>query len=107
MIDSQGEKRTVSVRFHKNTTENERERRWQMGMSLDMSVVASDRGATSALCTMDDTSCFLVIRLGPKTSECEMNVSVKSTGTDCEVYNLLGELISTSSVPMPSIDLSQ
>ena len=43
---------------------------------------ASDGGATSALCTMDDASCFLVIRLGPKTSECEMNVSVKLAVTD-------------------------
>ena len=36
---------------------------------------------------MDDTSCFLVIRLGPTTSECEMNVIVNSIETGCEVYN--------------------
>ena len=127
---------------------------------------------SSALCTTDDASYFLVIRLGPKTSECEMNVIVKSTVTGCQVsncattlhvfnkhassrreavsgsrgvsrftenifqiyacsvvsivrlvhftiptncdsschsfpsYNLPGELVSTSSVPIPSIDLS-
>ena len=32
-------------------------------------------------------SCFLVIRLGPKTSECEKNVIVMSTVTGCEVSN--------------------
>ena len=42
---------------------------------------------TSALCTMDDASYCLVIRLGHKTSECEKNVSVMSTVTDCEVSN--------------------
>ena len=35
----------------------------------------------SALCTMDDASYFLVIRLGPKTSQCEKNVIVLSTVT--------------------------
>ena len=39
---------------------------------------------SSALCTMDDASSFLVIRLGPKTSECEKNVIVISTVTSCE-----------------------
>ena len=34
---------------------------------------------------MDDTCCFHDIRLGPKTSECEMNVSVKSTVTGRDV----------------------
>ena len=36
---------------------------------------------------MDDASCFLVIRLGPKTSECEKNVTVVSTVTGCDVTN--------------------
>ena len=36
---------------------------------------------------MDDASYFLVIRLGPKTSECEKNVIVMSTVTGCEVSN--------------------
>ena len=43
------------------------------------------RKCTSALCKMDDASCFLVIRLGPKTSECEKNVIVVSTATSCDV----------------------
>ena len=38
-----------------------------------------------ALCTVDDTCCFHDIRLGPKTSECEKHVSVKSTVTSCDV----------------------
>ena len=36
---------------------------------------------------MDDASYFLVIRLGPKTSECEKNVTVVSTVTSCDVTN--------------------
>ena len=36
---------------------------------------------------MDDASYFLVIRLGPKTSECEKNVFVVSTATSCDVTN--------------------
>ena len=36
---------------------------------------------------MDDASCFLVIRLGPKTSECEKTVIVVSTATGCDVTN--------------------
>ena len=32
-----------------------------------------------ALCTVDDTCCFHDIRLGPKTSVYEKNVSLKST----------------------------
>ena len=36
---------------------------------------------------MDDASHFLVIRLGPKTSECEKNVTVVSTVTGCDVTN--------------------
>ena len=36
---------------------------------------------------MDDASYFLVIRLGPKTSECEKNVTVVSTVTSCDVSN--------------------
>ena len=39
------------------------------------------------LCTMDDASYFLVIRLGPKTSECEKNVTVVSSVTGCDVTN--------------------
>ena len=39
----------------------------------------------SALCTVDDTCCFHVIRLGPKTSECEKNVTVVSTVKSCDV----------------------
>ena len=35
---------------------------------------------------MDDASYFLVIQLGPKTSECEKNVTV-STVTGCVVTN--------------------
>ena len=33
-----------------------------------------------------------MIRLGPKTSECEMNVLVKTTVTACEVYNCAATL---------------
>ena len=36
---------------------------------------------------MDDASYFLVIRLGPKTSDCEENVTVVSTVTGCNVTN--------------------
>ena len=36
---------------------------------------------------MDDASCFLVIRRGPKTSECEKNVSLVPTVTGCDVTN--------------------
>ena len=36
---------------------------------------------------MDDARYFLVIRLGPKTSECEKNVTVVSTVTGCDVTN--------------------
>ena len=36
---------------------------------------------------MDDASYFPVIRLGPKTSECEKNVIVMSTVTGCHVSN--------------------
>ena len=43
------------------------------------------RMCKSALCTMDDTCCFHVIRLGPKTSVYEKHVSVKSTVTGCDV----------------------
>ena len=39
----------------------------------------------SVLCTMDDASCFLDIRLGLKTSVHEKHVSVKSTATGCDV----------------------
>ena len=42
---------------------------------------------SNALCTMDDASYFLVIRLGPKTSECEKNVTVVSTITGGDVTN--------------------
>ena len=42
---------------------------------------------SSALCTMDDASYFLVIRLGPKTSECDKNVTVVTTVTSCDVTN--------------------
>ena len=41
----------------------------------------------NALCTMDDASYFLVVRLGPKTSQCEKNVIVMSTVTSCGVTN--------------------
>ena len=40
-----------------------------------------------ALCAMDDASHLLVIRLGPKTSECEKNVTVVSAVTGCDVTN--------------------
>ena len=36
---------------------------------------------------MDDASCFLVIRLRPKTSVHEKNVTVVSTVTGCDVTN--------------------
>ena len=36
---------------------------------------------------MDDASYFLVIRLGPKTSECEKNVTVVSAVTGCDATN--------------------
>ena len=45
------------------------------------------KSCSSALCTMDDASSFLVIRLGPKTSECHENVIVVSTVTVCDVTN--------------------
>ena len=47
---------------------------------------------SSALCTMDDASYFLMIRLGPKTSECEKNVTVVSTVTGCDVTNCAATL---------------
>ena len=49
--------------------------------------VGNDTKCSSALCTLDDASYFLVIRLGPMTSECEKNVIVMSTVTSCEVSN--------------------
>ena len=39
----------------------------------------------SALCTMDDANCFHMIRLELKTSVNDMNVSVKSIVTCCDV----------------------
>ena len=42
---------------------------------------------SSALCTVDNTCCFHVIRLKPKTSVHEKHVSVKSTVTGCDVTN--------------------
>ena len=42
---------------------------------------------SSALCTIDDASYVLVIQLGPKTSECEKNVTVVSAVTGCDVTN--------------------
>ena len=39
----------------------------------------------SALCTMDDANCFHMIRLELKTSVYEMNVTVVSTVTGCDV----------------------
>ena len=36
---------------------------------------------SNALCAMDDASYFLVTQLGPKTFECEKNVTVVSTVT--------------------------
>ena len=36
---------------------------------------------------MDDASCFLTIRLGPKTSECHVKVIVVSTVSGCDVTN--------------------
>ena len=119
--------------------------------------IASDGGVTSALCTMDDTSCFLVIRLGQgsEVSNCATTlhgfckhassrreaVSVSrgvprytekklrkiyassavsivrlvqftitiASDSSCHSfpsYHLPGGLVSTSSVPIPSIDLS-
>ena len=45
------------------------------------------RKTYNALCTVDDASSFLAIRLGPKTSVCEKHVSVKSTVSGCDVTN--------------------
>ena len=42
---------------------------------------------SSALCTVDDASYFLVIRLDPSTSECEKNVTVVSTVIGFDVTN--------------------
>ena len=42
---------------------------------------------SSALCAMDDASCVLVIRLGPKTSKCEKKVTVVTAVTGCDVTN--------------------
>ena len=42
---------------------------------------------SSAPCTMDDASYFLLIRLGPKTSECERTLTVVSAVTGCDVTN--------------------
>ena len=36
---------------------------------------------------MDDANYFLLIRLGPKTSQCEKSVAVASTVTGCDVTN--------------------
>ena len=50
--------------------------------SLEMCKSGKPRNmCRSALCTVDDASCFPVIRLGPKTSVYEKHVSVKSTVT--------------------------
>ena len=38
-----------------------------------------------SLCTMDDANCFHMIRLGSKTSVNDMNVTVVSTATGCDV----------------------
>ena len=40
----------------------------------------------SALCTVDDASCFRMIRLGPKTSVYELNATVSAV-TSCDVTN--------------------
>ena len=42
----------------------------------------------SALCTVDDASCFHMIRLELKTSVFEMNVTVVSTVTGCDVTTM-------------------
>ena len=42
----------------------------------------------SALCTVDDASCFHMIRLELKTSVNDMNVTVMSTVTGCDVTNV-------------------
>ena len=47
----------------------------------------TQNGCKCALCTMDDASYFLVIRLGPRTSECEKNVTVVFAVTGCDVTN--------------------
>ena len=41
----------------------------------DARVGCDTKMCSSALCTMDDASYFLVIRLGPKTSGCETSLS--------------------------------
>ena len=51
------------------------------------SVEDDTKRVQSALCTMDDASYFLVIRLGPKTDEFENNVTFVSTVTGCDVTN--------------------
>ena len=57
------------------------------GLRYHARVGNDTKTCSSALCTMDDTSYFLVIRLGPKTSECEKSVIVMSTVPGCEVSN--------------------
>ena len=42
-------------------------------------------GATNSMCTKCNSTSFLVMRLGPKTSGCVMSVIVKSTVASCEV----------------------
>ena len=74
--------------------------RWRIGDCFEMHILHQElcdlllcksgkqhKSCSSALCTMDDASYFLVIRLGPKTSECEKKVKVVSTVTGCDVTN--------------------
>ena len=53
----------------------------------------------SALCTMDDANCFHMIRLELKTSVNEMNVSVKSTVTGCDVTTVQQHYKGSTSTP--------
>ena len=57
---------------------------------------------SSALCAMDDASYFLVIRRGPKTSECEKNVTVVSTVTGCDVTSCATTLLGFNKPRLPA-----
>ena len=56
-------------------------------VSLNCKSGKQHKSCSSALCAMDDVSYVLVIQLGPKTSQCEKNVTVVSTVTGCDVTN--------------------
>ena len=53
----------------------------------------------SALCTVDDANCFHMIRLELKTSVYEMNVTVVSTLTGCDVTTVQQHYKGSTSTP--------